>query len=296
MTDQKKAYLYAAATIMLWSTVATAFKISLRELDFIQFLFVAALSSTLALWGISLFSKQKSVLRKSTAAEICRSALMGLLNPLAYYLVLFKAYDLLPAQEAQPLNWTWPIVLSLMSALFLKQRLGWQGIVAVCLSFVGVLVISTHGNIFGWQFTNPAGDLLAVGSSFIWATYWIMNLNDRRDPVVKLAWNFTFGSAYALIAVLIFSEFPKEFSTSLLAAIFVGFVEMGFAFVFWLKALSLAERTSTVAIFAYLTPFISLIFISSVLGETIRASSILGLILIIIGILLQMTSRVNNKH
>ena len=36
---------------------------------------------------------------------------MGLLNPVAYYLILFKAYTILPAQVAQPLNMIWPIVL-----------------------------------------------------------------------------------------------------------------------------------------------------------------------------------------
>jgi len=291
MTNQTKAYFYAAVTILLWSTVATAFKIALRELDFVQFLFVAALSSTVALWVIALLTKPTQQILKPSFAELRSSALMGLLNPLIYYLVLFKAYDLLPAQEAQPLNWTWPIVLSVMSALFLKQKLGWQGIVAVVLSFFGVLIISTHGNPFTLRLSNPIGDLLAVGSSLVWATYWIMNLKDQRDPVVKLSWSFLFGTAYSVVVLLVFSSFPLKLSSSLIAGTYVGVVEMGIAFVFWLKALSLAERTSTVAIFAYLTPFISLIFISSVLGEKILASSVLGLILIVVGILIQMTSR-----
>ena len=47
--------------------------------------------------------------------ELCRlsrrdwqqSLLPGLLNPCLYYLVLFKAYELLPAQQAQALNYSW---------------------------------------------------------------------------------------------------------------------------------------------------------------------------------------------
>lgn len=290
MTNQNKAYIYAGVTILLWSTVATAFKIALRELDFVQFLFVAALSSTVALWAIALLTKSARHALKPSFAELRSSAVMGLLNPLIYYLVLFKAYDLLPAQEAQPLNWTWPIVLSVMSAIFLKQRLGWQGIFAVVLSFFGVLIISTHGNPFTLRLSNPLGDMLAVGSSLVWATYWILNLKDSRDAIVKLSWSFLFGTAYSVVVLLAFSSFPTKLDASLISGVYVGVVEMGIAFVFWLKAISLAERTSTVAIFAYLTPFISLIFISTILGEKILASSVLGLILIVVGIITQMTS------
>ena len=34
----------------------------------------------------------------------------GFLNPFLYYIILFKAYSLLPAQEALSLNYTWPLV------------------------------------------------------------------------------------------------------------------------------------------------------------------------------------------
>lgn len=48
--------------------------------------------------------------------------LLGAINPLAYYLVLFKSYDLLPASQAQPLNYSWAITLTLMAAVFLGQK------------------------------------------------------------------------------------------------------------------------------------------------------------------------------
>ena len=41
MHDQKKAYLYGLATVLLWSTVASAFKLALRYLDPAQLLLYA---------------------------------------------------------------------------------------------------------------------------------------------------------------------------------------------------------------------------------------------------------------
>ena len=287
MTHQNRACLYAGATVMLWSTVATAFKIALNDLNHIQLLFVASIVSGISLLAVLILQGNASQLRELTAAELKRSALVGFLNPFFYYFVLFKAYDLLPAQEAQPLNWTWPITLTLLAALFLKQRLTIGTLFAVILCFCGVLVIATHGDFASFHFTNLTGDILAVGSSVVWALYWIMNLKDRRDPVVKLFWNFLFGSIYATIAVLFLSEIPTAQTTGFVAAIYVGLFEMGVAFVLWLKALSLSRDSASIGVFAYLTPFISLIFISLVLGEKILPSSVVGLVFIVGGVVVQ---------
>ena len=64
---------------------------------------------------------------------------MGLLNPVAYYLVLFKAYTILPASVAQPLNMIWPIVLVILAVPILRQRISWFSLGAMVLSFSGVV-------------------------------------------------------------------------------------------------------------------------------------------------------------
>jgi len=279
--------MYAGATVLLWSTVATGFKIALRELDHVQVLFIASIVSMLSLLLVLLLQGNINKILTITKPEFKRSALVGFLNPFFYYFILFKAFDLLPAQEAQPLNWTWPITLSLMSALLLKQRITKQTLIAVALCFFGVLVISTHGDFKTFHFTNLFGDILAVGSSLIWALYWILNLKDEREPVVKLFWNFVFGSIYISIAVLFLSEFPTDLNVSFGAAVYTGLFEMGLAFVLWLKALSLSRDNASVAVFAYMTPFLSLIFISLILKEEIMLSSVVGLVFIIGGIVVQ---------
>ena len=115
MEDQQKAYAYALGTVLMWATVASAFKITLRYLDFGQLLLYASATAVLVLAAVVLLQGKWGLVRRCSGRDLARSALLGLLNPFAYYLVLFKAYDLLPAQEAQPLNYTWPIMLVLLS-------------------------------------------------------------------------------------------------------------------------------------------------------------------------------------
>ncbi len=61
---------------------------------------------------------------------------------------------------------------------------------------------------------------------------------------------------------------------------------MGLAFFIWLKALKTADRTSRVSSVVYLAPLISLLIINTVLGERIKSYTLIGLLLIVGGILL----------
>jgi drug/metabolite transporter (DMT)-like permease len=287
MEQQKQAYAYALTAVLLWSTVASAFKISLRYLDYLQLLFYASIASIIILFIILLIQNKLTLLTKYSKAEYRDSILLGFLNPFLYYVVLFKAYSLLPAQEAQPLNYTWSITLVLLSIPLLNQRIRFINIIAIFISYFGVLIISTHGNISSLKFTNLTGVLLALGSAVIWALFWIYNIKDKRDEVIKLFLNFVFGFIFILVAMLFFSKMRFPGKAGLFGATYVGLFEMGITFVLWLKALKLSRTTAQVSNLIYLSPFISLVLIRLLVGERILFSTIIGLIFIVAGIMTQ---------
>lgn len=290
MNHQKKAYIFALLAVALWSTVATAFEITLRYLDFLQMLLVASLVSLISLFLILIIQGKLSLLKEYTTGEYLKSALLGALNPCLYYIILFKAYDLLPAQEAQTLNYTWAIMVVILSIPLLGQKIKLRSFGAIFISFVGVIIIASKGDMSGMSFSDPIGVLLAVGSSVIWALFWIFNIRDKRDETAKLFLNFFFGFIFILVISLLFTDFPKFSSEALLSAGYVGLFEMGITFVFWLKAIKLSTSTAKVSSLIYLSPFMSLIFINFVLEEKIQSSTVVGLILIIGGIILQKLS------
>mgnify|MGYP001207317105 FL=1 len=287
MKNQQQAYKYAIAAVLMWSTVASAFKISLRYLDFLQLLFYASIVSIVTLFSILLVQNKLRLLKKFSKKDYFHSALLGFLNPFLYYVVLFKAYSLLPAQEAQPLNYTWPIMLVLLSVPLLNQQIKLKSIIAIVVSFVGVLIISTQGKILDFKFTNPTGALLALCSAVIWALFWIYNIKDELDEVVRLFLNFVFGFFYILVFTMIFSKIIVPNVAGFLGASYVGLFEMGITFIIWSKALKLSETTARVSNLIYFIPFLSLIVIYFVVGEKILFSTIVGLIFIVIGIIMQ---------
>ncbi len=285
--ENTKAFLYAVAAVLLWSTVATAFKLSLKGMNYIQLLFYASFTSSVVLFLIALRNSRKQLSMLFQGENIKRNLLLGFINPFLYYLVLFKAYSLLPAQEAQALNYTWPIAIAVFASLFLKHKLTVKTLTGLIISFAGVLIISTRGKIFSLEFHNLYGVILATGSSLIWATFWILNLKDERDSSVKLFAAFLTGCIYSGIYILLFDSFEIKDATFLLGAVYVGLFEMGITFFLWMKGLQLSKDKAKTSTLAYLSPFISLIFIALILNEKILPSSIIGLIFIIGGILYQ---------
>lgn len=284
---QRQAYTYAILSVLCWSTVGSAFKISLRYIDFLNLLLLSSFVATGILFVTLFIHNDQASLKTLSLKDIIRSAWTGFLNPFLYYVVLFKAYDLLPAQEAATLNYCWPLALVLLSIPMLKQKIGFFSILAIIISFFGIVIISTHGNLSGLSFSSIPGVLLAVGSAVIWAFYWIFNMKDKREPVSKLFLNFLFGFLYILATVVILGDFHPLPWQGIAGSVYVGFLEMGITFVLWMKALTFSSTTAKVTNLVYLSPFMSLIFIHFFVGETIYFSTFLGLVFIIGGILLQ---------
>jgi drug/metabolite transporter (DMT)-like permease len=200
-------------------------------------------------------------------------------------LTLFEAYDLLPAQQAQPINYTWAIILSLLAVPLLKQKIGRKDWLALLVSYCGVLVIATEGKPFSLHFTDPLGVALALISTVIWSLYWIFNTRDSRDPVVALFLNFLAGLPFVLVYYLLTASWRMPPLNGLVGAMYVGTFEMGICFVLWLTAMKLSGNAARISNLIYLSPFLSLVFIHFLLGEKILGATLIGLLLVVAGLL-----------
>ncbi|QSX34583.1 DMT family transporter [Shewanella avicenniae] len=286
----KTSYLaigYGLGAVLLWSTVATAFKIALGFFSPLQLVLVATIVSSLVLLLILGLQGKLSLITPQFRQSPWLYLQTGMLNPFLYYLVLFKAYDLLPAQQALSLNYTWAILLPLLSVPMLKQKLRRIDLVAALLAYSGVVIIATGGNIAGLSFENPVGIALGLASTVLWCLYWIINTRDKGDPVVSLLLSFIIALPFIFMTLIATEPLPPLSVKGLLAGAYVGLFEMGVTFVLWLMALKSAERTATVSNLVFLSPVLSMCFIALVLGEAIEVSTLFGLSCILLALLLQ---------
>lgn len=280
--DQRRSLLYALSAVALWSTVATAFKLALARFAPEQMLLIATLTSVFCFAFDGAVSGRWRLPREHWPTAV----LLGLLNPLLYYLVLFAAYDRLPAQIAQPLNYTWVLMLAILAVPLLGHRLDARAAAGLLVSYAGVVVILLQGDFGALPAFDPAGVALALGSTVIWAGYWILNRRTGAEPLPMLLWSFIVAAVPLLAYNLAAGEWPRDTGiTPIAAALWIGVVEMGVTFLLWQKALSLSIHAARTGQLVFLSPFISMVFIATVLGETVTMWSVGGLVVIVAGIL-----------
>ena len=283
-SSHRLALINGLGAVLLWSTVATAFKISLAALTPLALVALASAVSWLFLLGVLYVTGAAQELRGLQRKSLVYALTLGLLNPGLYYLVLFAAYDALLAQEAMALNYTWALVLPLLAVPLLRQPLKGRDAIAALISYSGVVVIATRGDVTGLTLSNPAGVALAIGSTLLWALYWIANTKISLSPVVSLFLNFSAAAPLLLLAALWRGDLDSVSLTGALGAVYIGLFEMGLSFILWLRAMRLTNNTARISTLIFLAPPLSLLLIWWLLNEPVMPSTLVGLVFILGGL------------
>jgi len=278
--------------VLLWSSVATGFKLGLEELQPLELLWLGAATSFVFFATASLVTGRWPALARLQRRDWLRLGGLGLLNPFLYYLILFEAYDRLPAQIAQPLNYTWAITLALLAIPLLKQRMTPRMALGMLASYGGVLILLSQGRIDGFAGIDGIGVALALGSTLVWATYWLATVRANDDPLVMMTVSFAVGAIAIGIACQVTHGLPALSLRHLGFGAWVGLIEMGVTFLLWQQALRRTAHAGRIAQLIFLSPFISLILIDRVLGEAVQLRSIAGLAVIVAGLLIASRNRV----
>ncbi|MCD8386573.1 MAG: DMT family transporter [Bacteroidales bacterium] len=284
MTTNNRAITFGAIAVLSWSTVASAFKIAGQYMTPFQMVLVSTITSFVILCVVLTLQRHWGAVKALTAKNWGLLALLGLLNPVAYYLVLFKAYAMLPAQVAQPINYLWPIVLLVLLAVFGGQPIPARKYIGMAISLAGVAFISMGGSAIEGRLSG-AGMGVAFLSALLWASYWIVNKKycSGMDATVSFFGTFLFGSIYMALAATVVG-WPQLSTPALLSGAYIGAFEMAVPFVFFGIALRISTNPAIINQMCYLSPFLSLFFISAIVGEPIVATTYIGLALIVAGI------------
>lgn len=296
MNAHTKSIALASVAVLSWSTVATAFKVALSYLSVFETLFIACATALVIFTVLMTVEKSWGIIRKLPPSTWCLTAVMGLLNPVTYYLVLFESYDHLPAQVAQPINYFWPIALLILLAIFNRQPIPKKKYIGMVVSLVGLTAISLGGkSITG--VISPYGLALAFGSAILWAVYWMLNdhIKNHLPESVSLFLGFLFGMIYMCIGAC-FMPVSIPSAPALMAGMYVGAFEIGIPFICFGMAIRTTDNPALINQMCYLAPFLSLFFISIVLHEPIMPTTFVGLVLIIAGIVYNQYFATRTKH
>lgn len=281
-----QAYLNLSLCILLWASIPVATKKMLVELDNLQILLYSTILSTLVL-GVLLIAQGKvKELRKYGKMEYGVMHALGFLGNYLYYVLLYGALSMTTASEGFILAYTWPILVLVLAFVILKEQVTLRKIIGVCISFIGIIVITTKGNLIQLNLTSAVGDAMALSAAFVFALFSIMGKKYNFDKTISVFIYFFAALVFIVPTVLIFSDFVVPSSNIMPWILYNGIFVNGISYIFWFKALE-NGKTHIISNMLYLTPFVSLIYIFLFLKEEILMSSIVGLMFIVLGILSQ---------
>jgi len=280
------AYWYTLLASIIWASTAAVSKLILINLTNFEVLFYSSFFAVLGLGFFLFFKNRLRIIRDYKLFDYVWFAFMGLLGVFLYYILFYGALMFSSAQEAFIMNYTWPIWIVLFSFIILREKISFLKILAILISFFGVYVVATKGSFNIFSADSWLGIFMGLGAGICYGLFSVFGKKRKYDEISSMFFYYLF--AFIFIAVFNFFTLDLRFLTSLefIGVAWLGIFVSGVAFVLWFLALKQGD-TAKVSNLIFLTPFISLIYIYLLIGEKILFSSIIGLILIVFGIILQ---------
>jgi drug/metabolite transporter (DMT)-like permease len=283
----KKEYLLAGTSIVLWASAAALVKVLLAGLDSMQITFFSSGFAFLFMlaWNIGTKNIRKWRIYKFT--DYIQMGLIGFVGIFLYYLLFYMAVERLPVQDAFIINYLWPVMTVLFACILLKEKMTGRKAVALLLSFIGVMIVTTRGDILNFKAADIAGVVFAFSAAVVFGLYAVLNKRKDYDKQFSIMLYFFISFLVSMAYILIRQDLPAVGVPQILGLIWNGVFVYAIAQTTWMLALQ-RGNTAKISNLAFITPFLSLVYIYFFLHEAIGLYSIAGLLVIVLGILIQM--------
>ena len=252
------------------------------------FILLRVIGASILFWTVSLFIKTEKIDKKDWPRIILCSFLGMVINMLAF----FKGLELSTPVNSSVMITLSPIIVFIFSAILLKEKIESMKAFGIASGFVGALILVLYTAKTGVNAPNiPMGNFLFIVNSFAYGLYLVLvkPLISKYNIITLLKWLFLLGVIMNFPVTL--SQFSEVEWTNLPlkeAIIPMAFVVIGTTFFTYLfNAYALTKLTaSSVSSFIYLQPIVGIIFAISTKSDSLTLISVVGMILIFIGIYL----------
>lgn len=283
---------YALLCVIIWSFIPIVSRFGQTTMDNFQFLFWSNLFSAIAVLSVSLCSgrgwRRLFILSCKETLQVC---VLGILDCL-FYLLLYYGYSIENGIAVLVIQYSWPLIIILLSIVLLKEHLYLRQWLGVIIGFCAVIITFTQGNISQLQIENPQALLLVFGGAFCFALMSVLSKQFSLDAYISTLWLFIFSTAASTVLLICFSNFSLPSKSALWPTLINGILINGVSYILWFKAMSTGQ-SAKIASIVFLSPVLSVLWLVAIFNDALVIAYVIGLALVIISGILCLKSPQN---
>lgn len=282
MSTRTRVHLLSLLTVFLWGSAFPLTKIALESFASHQLSFLRCLVAALALLAAGFLKGA----RRPKAKDLPLFCLCGGVGFAGYLVFFSQGLVTLPSATSSLVVAVSPILTAVGASFLWKETIRPRGWVCIACAFGGVALLLLGGSTLSVN----AGICWTLGAAFVFCVY---NLTSR----LLCARGYTalealIGSVWVGVVFLLpfapagLARLPGASGASLFALVFLGLFPSAVSYLCWNLALSLAEKTSDVTNYMFVTPLFSTLLGFALLWEVPSPITLAGGAVIIASILL----------
>ena len=291
-SNKIQAGLFATLCVLLWGLIPVVAKVGQTQLDSLQFLFWSSLISFLTIFVIALVTGKWRNLLMLKPLDWLKISANGFLGTYLYYLLLYQGYQIADGVEVLVTQYTWPVLICVLSVVLLKEAWNRDKTLSVAMGFASVILVLSKGDLTAIQLEQPVAIFWVLIGAFSFALFSVLSKRFEYEPISLTVIYFLVATAATGIPVLLQGDPVVPQGNSMLAVMTNGLLVNGISYLFWLWALKKADA-SFVTPFTFATPCISLLYLVLFFDETFLTVYVLAFAMIVMAGFLSNKSSTN---
>ncbi len=281
--------------VVLWGASFVATKRLLDELSPLTLIYMRQILGVLFITAVALKRKRNFGIKLSDAGGVLAVALVACFH-------LWIQVTGLQYTSASNTGWIigiTPVFMAILGLIFFKEKLSLLQTIGVFISFTGLILLVSKGDISSIDFVSNKGDLMVLTSAFTWSVYSLVGkkVTLNYPPMMTILYVF-------ITMLIVFSPFTinetnigQVFNLSAVgwvAILFLGIFCSGLAYVLWAEAMK-EMHSSKVGAFLYLEPFVTVLVAWLLLNEEITLLMLLSGLIILGGVIMVNKKSIGNE-
>ncbi|WP_446897658.1 DMT family transporter [Clostridium sp. LBM24168] len=282
MNQKLKINIMALFTVFLWASAFPLTKVAMMHYTPNSLGFIRCSVASIFLIVIGIFNH----IRKPQNKDIFWFFLSGGLGFTLYMITFNTGIQTLTSATSSIIIATTPIMTAVVASRFYGEKIKKLGWLAIMLAFVGVLILILWDGVFSINI----GLVWTIGAAIVFCGYNILNRKLFSIGYTALE-IVTYSMICGTILLTIFSmqgvaQTITAEPENIISVIYLGAMPSAIAYFLWGKAISLADKTSEVTNFMFVTPLLSTVLGFILLKEMPNIGTFIGGTIIILSIFL----------